>query len=177
MPAGHGRRQRRRFIRIDILVNNVGSTIWTKPFEFYAEDEIEAESRRSLFPTCGAAAPYRTCRERPGAASSTCPPSPPQESTGVPYGAAKGGECPHRLPGLQTRRARHPVSHRARHRGAAAPSRAMPPNRVSRKRAEQAVYTQSLDSSLMKRYGSLDEQAHAIPVPGLRRSPPTSPAR
>ena len=40
-----------KFGRIDILINNVGGTIWTKPFEHYEEDEIEAEVRRSLFPT------------------------------------------------------------------------------------------------------------------------------
>ena len=50
-----------RFGRIDILVNNVGGTIWTKPYEHYAESEIEAEVRRSLFPTlwcCRAVLPY-----------------------------------------------------------------------------------------------------------------------
>ena len=39
------------FGRIDILINNVGGTIWAKPFEHYEADEIEAEVRRSLFPT------------------------------------------------------------------------------------------------------------------------------
>mgnify|MGYP000502870917 CR=1 FL=1 len=37
--------------RIDVLINNVGGTIWAKPFEFYEEAQIEAEIRRSLFPT------------------------------------------------------------------------------------------------------------------------------
>ena len=49
------------FRRIDILVNNVGGTIWTKPFEHYSPEEIEAEVRRSLFPTlwgCRAVLPY-----------------------------------------------------------------------------------------------------------------------
>ncbi|MCB1754725.1 MAG: SDR family NAD(P)-dependent oxidoreductase, partial [Gammaproteobacteria bacterium] len=36
---------------IDILVNNVGGTIWTKPYQHYEESQIEAEVRRSLFPT------------------------------------------------------------------------------------------------------------------------------
>ncbi len=39
-----------RFGRLDILINNVGGTIWAKPFEHYQEHEIEAEVRRSLFP-------------------------------------------------------------------------------------------------------------------------------
>src|SRR5262249_25379011 len=37
-----------RFGRIDILVNNVGSTIWAKPFAHYEAAQIEAEIRRSL---------------------------------------------------------------------------------------------------------------------------------
>src|ERR1700730_15842463 len=40
-----------RFGRIDILVNNVGGTIWAKPYAEYEEAQIEAEIRRSLFPT------------------------------------------------------------------------------------------------------------------------------
>ena len=49
------------FGRIDILVNNVGGTIWAKPYAEYAPDEIEAEVRRSLFPTlwcCNAVLPH-----------------------------------------------------------------------------------------------------------------------
>src|SRR5690606_39593573 len=42
-----------RFGRLDILVNNVGGTIWAKPFEHYQGHEIEGEVRRSLFPTHG----------------------------------------------------------------------------------------------------------------------------
>ena len=37
--------------RIDILINNVGGTIWAMPFEAYEDAQIEAEIRRSLFPT------------------------------------------------------------------------------------------------------------------------------
>ena len=44
-------RARVRFGRIDILVNNVGGTIWAKPFAQYEEAQIDAEIRRSLFPT------------------------------------------------------------------------------------------------------------------------------
>jgi NAD(P)-dependent dehydrogenase (short-subunit alcohol dehydrogenase family) len=46
--------------RIDVLVNNVGGTIWIKPFHLYKEDEIKAEIERSLFPTlwcCSAVLP------------------------------------------------------------------------------------------------------------------------
>lgn len=37
--------------RIDVLVNNVGGTIWIKPFHLYTAQEVELELQRSLFPT------------------------------------------------------------------------------------------------------------------------------
>jgi len=37
--------------RIDVLVNNVGGTIWIKPFHLYTEDETTMELQRSLYPT------------------------------------------------------------------------------------------------------------------------------
>ena len=39
------------FGRIDVLVNNVGGTIWIKPFHLYTEEEIRLELDRSLMPT------------------------------------------------------------------------------------------------------------------------------
>jgi dihydroxycyclohexadiene carboxylate dehydrogenase len=42
---------RTAFGRIDVLVNNVGGTIWIKPFHLYAAEEVERELERSLFPT------------------------------------------------------------------------------------------------------------------------------
>jgi dihydroxycyclohexadiene carboxylate dehydrogenase len=47
-------------------VNNVGGTIWAKPYAEYAEAQIEAEFRRSLFPTlwcCRAALPGMLARD------------------------------------------------------------------------------------------------------------------
>src|SRR3990167_5725254 len=49
-----------RFGRLDILVNNVGGTIWAKPSEPPRAQEIGAEARRSLSPPlwcCHAALP------------------------------------------------------------------------------------------------------------------------
>lgn len=46
--------------RIDVLVNNVGGTIWIKPFHLYSEEEVKLELERSLLPTmwcCLAALP------------------------------------------------------------------------------------------------------------------------
>ncbi len=37
--------------RIDVLVNNVGGTIWMKPYHLYSEDEVKLEIERSLYPT------------------------------------------------------------------------------------------------------------------------------
>lgn len=39
------------FDRVDVLVNNVGGTIWMKPFHLYTEEEVELEFERSLKPT------------------------------------------------------------------------------------------------------------------------------
>lgn len=38
------------FGRLDVLVNNVGGTIWAKPFWHYTQVEIEAEVARSFWP-------------------------------------------------------------------------------------------------------------------------------
>jgi NAD(P)-dependent dehydrogenase (short-subunit alcohol dehydrogenase family) len=37
--------------RVDVLVNNVGGTIWIKPFHLYTDEEVKLEIERSLFPT------------------------------------------------------------------------------------------------------------------------------
>ncbi len=39
------------FRRVDVLVNNVGGTIWMKPFHLYTVEEVEMELERSLMPT------------------------------------------------------------------------------------------------------------------------------
>ena len=42
---------RKAYGRIDVLVNNVGGTIWIKPFHLYTAEEVERELERSLYPT------------------------------------------------------------------------------------------------------------------------------
>ncbi|HCW95421.1 MAG TPA: 1,6-dihydroxycyclohexa-2,4-diene-1-carboxylate dehydrogenase, partial [Pseudomonas sp.] len=81
-----------RFGRLDILINNVGGTIWAKPFEHYREQEIEAEVRRSLFPTlwcCNAALPQML--EQGSGAIVNVSSIATRSVNRVPYGAAKGG--------------------------------------------------------------------------------------
>jgi dihydroxycyclohexadiene carboxylate dehydrogenase len=37
--------------RIDVVVNNVGGTIWIKPYHLYTDEEVKHELERSLYPT------------------------------------------------------------------------------------------------------------------------------
>lgn len=162
MGAAHG-----RFGRIDILVNNVGGTIWAKPFEHYQESEIEAEVRRSLFPTlwcCHAVLPYML--EQGSGAIVNVSSVATRGINRVPYGAAKGGvnaltAC------LAFETAGRGIRVNATAPGGTdAPPRRIPRNAQAPSTDEQAWYRQiveqTVDSSLMKRYGSIDEQVGAI---------------
>lgn len=156
-----------RFGRIDILVNNVGGTIWTKPYEHYAEEEIEAEVRRSLFPTlwcCRAALPHMLERGKGNIVNVSSIAT--RGVNRVPYGAAKGGvnaltAC------LAFENGQRGIRVNATAPGATeAPPRIVPRNTAEQTEQEQGwyrqIYAQSLDSSVMKRYGTLDEQTDPI---------------
>ena len=156
-----------RFGRLDILVNNVGGTIWAKPFEHYQEHEIEAEVRRSLFPTlwcCHAALPYML--EQGSGAIVNVSSIATRSVNRVPYGAAKGG-----VNALTACLAFEHAGRGIRVTATAPGGTEAPPRRIPRTRAQQSeqeqgwyqqIVDQTLDSSLMKRYGSLDEQVGAI---------------
>jgi dihydroxycyclohexadiene carboxylate dehydrogenase len=155
------------FGRIDILVNNVGGTIWTKPFEHYGPQEIEAEVRRSLFPTlwcCRAVMPYML-KKKKGAIVNVSSIAT-RSVNRVPYGAAKGGvnaltACLAFENGERGIRVNAVAPG-----GTEAPPRRVPRNSSKPSRKErvwyQEIVDQTVSSTLMKRYGTLDEQADAI---------------
>ncbi|SDZ67360.1 1,6-dihydroxycyclohexa-2,4-diene-1-carboxylate dehydrogenase [Pseudomonas sp. NFIX28] len=156
-----------RFGRLDVLVNNVGGTIWAKPFEHYAEQQIEAEVRRSLFPTlwcCHAALPYML--EQGSGAIVNVSSIATRSINRVPYGAAKGG-----VNALTACLAFETAGRGVRVNATAPGGTEAPPRRIPRNSAEQSaeeqawyqqIVDQTVDSTLMKRYGTIDEQAAAI---------------
>jgi dihydroxycyclohexadiene carboxylate dehydrogenase len=156
-----------RFGRLDVLVNNVGGTIWAKPFEHYQASQIEAEVRRSLFPTlwcCHAALPYML--EQGSGAIVNVSSIATRSVNRVPYGAAKGG-----VNALTACLAFETAGRGVRVNATAPGGTEAPPRVIARNGAPQSeeekvwyqqIVDQTLDSSLMKRYGTLDEQAGAI---------------
>jgi NAD(P)-dependent dehydrogenase (short-subunit alcohol dehydrogenase family) len=78
--------------RIDVLVNNVGGTIWIKPYHLYSADEVQLELERSLYPTlwcCLAALPIMI--EQQGGAIVNVGSQSPRGLYRLPYATAKGG--------------------------------------------------------------------------------------
>ena len=155
------------FGRLDVLINNVGGTLWAKPFEHYQVEEIEAEVRRSLFPTlwcCHAALPYML--EQGSGAIVNISSIATRSVNRVPYGAAKGG-----VNALTACLAFENAGRGIRVNATAPGGTEAPPRRIARNDAAQSpdekiwyqqIVDQTLDSSLMKRYASLDEQVGAI---------------
>ncbi|PWK58028.1 benzoate diol dehydrogenase BenD [Roseicyclus mahoneyensis] len=157
----------RHWGRIDILVNNVGGTIWAKPYEHYEPHQIDAEVRRSLFPTlycCRAALDHMLPRASGVIVNvssiATC------GLNRVPYAAAKGGvnAITASLAWEVAERGIRVVA--TAPGGTEAPPRAIPrnPNAAQEQPADwyQTIVDQTIQSALMKRYGTLDEQAGPI---------------
>ncbi len=155
------------FGRLDILINNVGGTIWAKPFEHYEPQQIEAEVRRSLFPTlwcCHAVLP--TLLEQGSGAIVNVSSIATRSLNRVPYGAAKGG-----VNALTACLAFETAGRGVRVNATAPGGTEAPPRRIPRNSAEQSeqenvwyqqIVDQTLDTSLMHRYGTVDEQVGAI---------------
>ncbi|VVO75985.1 1,6-dihydroxycyclohexa-2,4-diene-1-carboxylate dehydrogenase [Pseudomonas fluorescens] len=155
------------FGRLDVLVNNVGGTIWAKPFEHYSAEQIEAEVRRSLFPTlwcCHAALPYML--EQGHGAIVNVSSIATRGVNRVPYGAAKGG-----VNALTACLAFETATRGVRINATAPGGTEAPPRRIPRNTQEQTsqeqvwyqeIFDQTVESSLMKRYGTIDEQVGGI---------------
>jgi dihydroxycyclohexadiene carboxylate dehydrogenase len=153
--------------RVDVLVNNVGGTIWARPYEEYDEEKIEKEIRRSLFPTlwsCRAVLPAML--EQGSGTIVNVSSVATRGMHRVPYAAAKGGV------NALTQSLAMEVAGRGIRVVATAPGGTeAPPRRVKRgPEAEsaqerawyQVIVDQTVDSSFVKRYGTLDEQAAPI---------------
>ncbi|MEX0526604.1 benzoate diol dehydrogenase BenD [Raoultella terrigena] len=155
------------FGSLDVLINNIGGTIWARPFAEYQPQQIEQEIRRSLFPTlwgCRAALPWML-RQGKGAIVNVSSVATAGVNR-VPYSAAKGGV------NALTRSIAMEYSdsgiriNAVAPGGTEAPARLTPRNRETPTAQEQEWYQQVVDqtvqSSLMHRYGTLAEQANAI---------------
>jgi len=159
-----------RFGCVDVLVNNVGGTIWAKPYEHYEEQQIEAEIRRSLFPTlwcCRAVLPHMVERQQGVIVNVSSVAT--RGVHRVPYSAAKGG-----VNALTASLAMEHTRNGIRINATAPGGTDAPPRRVPRNQAPasqpsateatwyQGVVDQTKESSLMHRYGTIDEQVAPI---------------
>ncbi|WP_417500245.1 1,6-dihydroxycyclohexa-2,4-diene-1-carboxylate dehydrogenase [Methylophaga sp.] len=152
---------------IDVLINNVGGTIWVKPFEHYEEEQVEAEIRRSLFPTlwcCHTVLPFM---QKQGAGSIVNVSSIATKGLNrVPYSAAKGG-----VNALTTCLAWE-NGERGIRVNAIAPGgtdvgeRKIPrntaPMSANEKEWYQQIVDQTIESTFVGRYSQPSEQAEAI---------------
>ena len=131
------------------------------------EAQIEAEIRRSLFPTlwcCHAALPAMLAQS--GGAIVNVSSIATRGVNRVPYGAAKGG-----VNALTACLAFENAGRGIRVNATAPGGTEAPPRRIPRNTEQpseqekvwyQQIVDQTVDSSLLKRYGTLDEQAAAI---------------
>ena len=158
----------RRFGRIDVLINNVGGAIAFKPFVEFSAADIQAEITRSLMTTlwsCRAALPAMV--ERGHGVVVNVSSVATRGIHRIPYSAAKGG-----INALTASLAMEYADAGIRVVATAPGGTEAPPRRISRGgRAPQtdqeqawfqAHIDQTLESSLLHRYGTLDEQAAAI---------------
>ncbi|NTJ62351.1 1,6-dihydroxycyclohexa-2,4-diene-1-carboxylate dehydrogenase [Agrobacterium rhizogenes] len=151
----------------DILVNNVGGAIWMRPFEHFDERQIEAEIRRSLFPTlwcCRAVLPLMI--EAGGGVIVNVSSIATRGINRVPYSAAKGAVNALTVALAMENAERGIRVNAVAPGGTEAPQRRIPRNSEDQseddRRWMSEVVSQTKQSSFMKRYGTLEEQAGAI---------------
>jgi len=153
--------------RIDVLVNNVGGTIWVQPFAAYSEEQISAEINRSLFPTlwcCHAVLPFMI--KQGGGSIVNVSSTATRGIHRVPYSAAKGG-----VNALTVCLAFEYAQQGIRVNAVAPGGTDVGPRRIPRNTETmdeqrrgwyQAIVDQTIDATFMKRYGTPEEQAAAI---------------
>ena len=159
---------RNRFGRIDILVNNVGGAINFKPYVEFTDTEISAEIRRSLMPTmwcCRAVLPAMVAQGAGVIVNISS--AAARGIQRIPYSAAKGG-----VNALTASLAWEYAEHGIRVVATAPGGIDAPPRRIARGTPQertaqqeawfQAHVEQTLGSSLMGRYGTLDEEVAPI---------------
>lgn len=153
--------------RLDILVNNVGGTIWARPFAEYSPEQIDAEIRRSLYPTlwgCRAVLPYMLAAKQGAIVNVSSVAT--RGVHRVPYSAAKGGV------NALTQSLAFEYSPSGIRINATAPGGTEAPTRLTPRNQEtpsaeeaawyQRVVDQTKETSFMHRYATVDEQAAAI---------------
>ncbi len=152
---------------IDVLINNVGGTMWAMPYAEYQPAQIEAEIRRSLFPTlwcCRAVLPAML--ERHGGVIVNVSSVATRGINRVPYAAAKGG-----VNAITACLAFEYAAHNIRVCATAPGGTEAPPRRIARNPTAKSdaeeqwmndVVAQTKATSLMHRYGTTAEQASAI---------------
>jgi benzoate/toluate 1,2-dioxygenase reductase subunit len=156
------------FGRVDVLINNVGGAINFKPFTQFTDAEIRAEIDRSLMTTlyaCRAVLPDMVNRGQGVIVNVSS--AATRGIHRIPYSAAKGG-----VNAITASLAMEYADAGIRVVATAPGGTAAPARRISRGTPEprgdvergwfDAHIEQTVSSSLMKRYGTLDEQAAAI---------------
>nr|WP_241228378.1 1,6-dihydroxycyclohexa-2,4-diene-1-carboxylate dehydrogenase [Corynebacterium hylobatis] len=152
---------------IDVVINNVGGTIWAKPFEHYTPEEIEKEIHRSLFTTLWSVrAELPALIDNGGGTIVNVSSVATRGVNRVPYAAAKGG-----VNALVSALALEAAEKNIRVVATAPGGTLAPARKVQRgpgpedgqaKEWYQQIVDQTIDSSLFKRYGTLAEQAAPI---------------
>jgi dihydroxycyclohexadiene carboxylate dehydrogenase len=160
-------RAKAEFGRVDILVNNVGGAIRMRPFAEFTPEQIEAEIRRSLFPTlwgCHAVLPLML--EQGGGVIVNVSSNATRGIRRGPYSAAKGGvNALTQALAMEYGEAGIRVVATAPG-GTAAPPRRVPRNAEGDTAQEQVwmaeAVAQVTQSNFLKRYATLEEQIAPI---------------